>query len=308
MRACGPPRWTPRCARSTPRCRGGDRQRGARVQVRHHAVRRGEELRVGAGRSKLRDRGADGHQDGRHPVGVTVMDYSRLFRLDGRRVVVVGAGSGMGRAAAEALAAHGAEVICADRDEAAAKGTALSAGANASAIALDVIDSAAVERVASDLGQSTPWSSRRQPTYASACRLHRGGVRPRVGLNLHASFVLIRAFGSRMAGGRHRQHRGLLVHQGRHGRTRPGRVRRNQGGSRAADRDGGVRVRSSRRAGERHPTGSRRDAADCPAEGRRGVVDAYAQKTALGRWAQPEEVAGAVVYLAGDASSYVTGA
>jgi NAD(P)-dependent dehydrogenase (short-subunit alcohol dehydrogenase family) len=35
--------------------------------------------------------------------------------------------------------------------------------------------------------------------------------------------------------------------------------------------------------------------------------DAYAQKSALGRWAQPSEIAGAVVYLAGDASSYVTG-
>jgi NAD(P)-dependent dehydrogenase (short-subunit alcohol dehydrogenase family) len=34
---------------------------------------------------------------------------------------------------------------------------------------------------------------------------------------------------------------------------------------------------------------------------------AYADKTALGRWAQPEEIAGAVVYLVSDAASYVTG-
>jgi NAD(P)-dependent dehydrogenase (short-subunit alcohol dehydrogenase family) len=35
--------------------------------------------------------------------------------------------------------------------------------------------------------------------------------------------------------------------------------------------------------------------------------DAYAQKSALGRWAKADEIAGAVVYLASDASSFVTG-
>jgi len=34
---------------------------------------------------------------------------------------------------------------------------------------------------------------------------------------------------------------------------------------------------------------------------------AYATKSALGRWSRPDELAGAVVYLASDASSFVTG-
>ena len=34
---------------------------------------------------------------------------------------------------------------------------------------------------------------------------------------------------------------------------------------------------------------------------------AYATKGALGRWSQPSELAGAVVFLASDASSFVTG-
>jgi NAD(P)-dependent dehydrogenase (short-subunit alcohol dehydrogenase family) len=36
--------------------------------------------------------------------------------------------------------------------------------------------------------------------------------------------------------------------------------------------------------------------------------DAYAQKSVLGRWAKPYEMVGAIVYLASEASSYVTGA
>jgi NAD(P)-dependent dehydrogenase (short-subunit alcohol dehydrogenase family) len=36
--------------------------------------------------------------------------------------------------------------------------------------------------------------------------------------------------------------------------------------------------------------------------------DAYAQKSIFGRWAKPHEIVGMIVYLASDASSYVTGA
>ena len=34
---------------------------------------------------------------------------------------------------------------------------------------------------------------------------------------------------------------------------------------------------------------------------------AYAEKSALGRWSQPSELVGAVIYLVSDAASFVTG-
>ena len=50
--------------------------------------------------------------------------YARLFRLDGRRVLVVGAAGGIGREVALGLAAHGASVLCADKDDVGAAETA----------------------------------------------------------------------------------------------------------------------------------------------------------------------------------------
>ena len=72
------------------------------------------------------------------------MDYSKLFRLDGRKAMVIGAGSGIGREAALALAAQGATVVCADRNLEAATETSELAGSLATAYALDVTDLEAV--------------------------------------------------------------------------------------------------------------------------------------------------------------------
>jgi NAD(P)-dependent dehydrogenase (short-subunit alcohol dehydrogenase family) len=46
-----------------------------------------------------------------------VPDYGALLRLDGRGFVVLGAGQGIGRQTAHALASQGARVVCADLDE-----------------------------------------------------------------------------------------------------------------------------------------------------------------------------------------------
>jgi NAD(P)-dependent dehydrogenase (short-subunit alcohol dehydrogenase family) len=46
-----------------------------------------------------------------------VPDYAGMLRLDGRKYVVIGAGQGMGRQAAHALTANGAQVLCVDVEQ-----------------------------------------------------------------------------------------------------------------------------------------------------------------------------------------------
>ena len=64
------------------------------------------------------------------------------------RVVVTGAGSGIGEATALRYARGGAEVVCVDIDEARAEATAQACGGGARAFACDVSDAAAVEALA----------------------------------------------------------------------------------------------------------------------------------------------------------------
>lgn len=236
------------------------------------------------------------------------MDYSDLFRLDGRRAVVVGAASGIGRQAALALAAHGAQVVCADRDVDAAGETAEQAGGDATAFEIDVLDIDDIRDAAEAFSDAhvlvaTPATNVRKRildyTHEEFDRV--------VALNLRASFDLIRAFGPAMA----ERGAGSIIGFSsiRATTVEPGQ------GVYAATKAGLVQLLRTA-AAELGPRGVRVNAV-AP-----GVVEtpltaqikehpewyrAYAQKSALGRWAQPSELAGAVVFLASDASTFVTG-
>jgi NAD(P)-dependent dehydrogenase (short-subunit alcohol dehydrogenase family) len=226
-----------------------------------------------------------------------------------KSALVVGAGSGIGEAGAHGLAAFGARVFCADVDVGAAEDTARAIGdGEAEALDLDMLDAgsvrAAVERVgAPDVLVSTPSINIRKPLLEITDEEFDRVVR----LNLEGTFRLVCEFGRGMAERgsgsivAFASIRALVVEPGQ--------------GVYAATKAGTVQMLRAL-AAELGPRGVRVNAI-AP-----GVVetplteqiksspnwyDSYAAKTVLGRWAQPREMVGMIMYLASEAGSYVTG-
>ena len=139
-------------------------------------------------------------------------DYESLFRLDGRRALVVGAGSGIGAASAAGLAAFGAEVVCADIQIDAASAVAAEHPRSHRRPRLDIADAASIRAAAAELGApdvlvTTPSVNvrKRIVDYTDA-ELDRV-----VDLNLKGTFRLTRTFGALMAGAGAGQHDRLHV-------------------------------------------------------------------------------------------------
>ncbi|EMD25019.1 SDR family NAD(P)-dependent oxidoreductase [Amycolatopsis azurea] len=231
------------------------------------------------------------------------MSYENLFRLDGKRAVVLGGGSGIGRESAKALAAHGAEVIVADRDIAAAKATGVG-----EAYEIDLLEDGAAARAAAELGEvdvvvlTAATNVRKRLLEYSREEFDRV-----IALNLGATFEVVRAFGAGMvARGRgsivgFSSIRGTTVEpgQGPYAATKAGLVQLFRTAA-AEFGSAGVRVNAIAPGVVETPLTAQIKANP-------DWYDAYATKGALGRWARPGELAGAVVYLASDASSFVTG-
>jgi NAD(P)-dependent dehydrogenase (short-subunit alcohol dehydrogenase family) len=243
------------------------------------------------------------------------VDYARLFRLDGRVALVIGAASGIGQSAARALAAHGARVVCADVNEAGAAGTAemiTKAGGSAESARVDIsreqdvaqlIGGTTSRHQALDIAVTTPSINVRKPILAyTSEELDRV-----LGLNLKGTFYVLRESGRQMA----RQGRGSII---AFASIRAHLVEPGQSVYSATKAGTAQLVRAL--AAELGPQGVRVNAI-AP-----GVVEtaltrpivqnpswhkAYADRSILGRWASPDEIAGAVVFLASDAGSYVTG-
>lgn len=251
-------------------------------------------------------------------VDPQAVPYGQLFRLDGRRLAVVGGAGGIGREAARALVAQGAEVIVADRDaEGAAEAARVASVEEAApgavpgiarAETLDVLDESAVTAAAAAWGPldglviTVGVNVRKRISDYTTEEFDRV-----VALNLRAHFSLVRAFAPGMA----ERGRGSVVSLAsmRAFQVEPGQ------GVYAASKAGLVQLLRTA-AAEWGPSGVRFNAI-APGVVRTPLTDqiaadptwydAYAQASALKRWARPDEIAGAVAYLVSDASTFVTG-
>jgi NAD(P)-dependent dehydrogenase (short-subunit alcohol dehydrogenase family) len=237
--------------------------------------------------------------------------YRDLFRLDGKQALVVGAGSGIGQASAQGLAAFGASVLCADVQAEKAQATAESItadGGTAQAVHLDMrsgesIQAALAPLAALDVLVCTPSINvRKRMLDISDEEFDRV-----VGLNLRGTFLILREAGRKMAA----QGSGSLIvfSSIRSQVVEPGQS------VYAATKAGTVQMIRTL-AAELGPLGVRANAIAPgvvetpltePIKRNQGWYDAYAHKNVLGRWAQAGEMVGAVVFLASEASSYVTG-
>ena len=240
-----------------------------------------------------------------------MFDYRSMFDLFGKTVLVVGAGSGIGEACAQGLAAFGARVFCADLDTGAAQATTQeirSQGGEAEALELDMRDTESVRAAAGQIGTPdvlviTPSINVRKPLLNISDEEFDRVVE----LNLKGTFRLVREFARGMA----ERGSGSIIAfssiraqvvepgQGVYAATKAGIVQMFR--ALAAELGGrGVRVNVVAPGIVETPlTAQIKDSPEW--------YGAYADKSILGRWAKPHELAGAVVYLASEASSYVTG-
>jgi len=234
-----------------------------------------------------------------------------MFRLDGRLALVVGAGSGIGAAAAEGLARFGATVVCADAVADGAAGTSgriVAFGGRAEPLTLDLLDAAAVRAAVEAMDAphilvTTPAVNvRKRIVDYTDDELDRV-----VDLNLKGAFRLCQSVGRRMAAAG----RGSMIGFSsiRAQTTEPGQ------GAYAATKAATVMLFKTL-AAELGPSGVRANTIapgvvetplTAPIKADEAWYGAYTDKTILKRWAQPSEMVGAVVFLASNASSYVTG-
>ncbi len=238
-----------------------------------------------------------------------------IFGLRGQVCVVTGAASGIGRAIAQALAAHGAKVAVLDRDLAGREATAdmiHQAGGQALAFAVDTgvqasVQSAAQE-VAAQLGPCNVLVNNagmlRPGPLASLCLAEWQAV---LDVNLTGYFLCAQAFGAQMRalGG------GTLVHTAS---IAADHATAHAGAYSVAK--AGVQMLSRQLALEWAADHIRSNAV-CPGMiytpmsaslyNQPGVTERRSQAIPSGRIGRPEDIAQAVLFLASPRSAYVNG-
>ncbi|HVV62660.1 MAG TPA: SDR family oxidoreductase [Pseudolabrys sp.] len=241
-------------------------------------------------------------------------NYRAGFGLSGKTAVVLGAASGIGKASAEALAALGANIICADRNRDGVERTAAEVGRCVKAQA-HVTDAGNADQITA-LSEAALKSSGRIDIAVTTPAVH---VRKlmldytdeeydRVAdLNLRGVFLFLRAFGRIMQ----KQRGGSLIATSSmrattlepglaiYGATKAGIIQMVRG--LASEIGGhGVRVNAVVPSIVETPLVA-------PLKARPDIFNKLAAHTVFNRWSEPREVASAVAFLASDAASYITG-
>ena len=244
------------------------------------------------------------------------MSIHKLFNLQGQVVLVTGAAQGLGRAIAEACAAHGAQLVLADREETTLADTARALqgqGAAVLALTVDVADPAALQRLSD---QAWDWRGRIDTLVCNA------GIQGPAGpladitdddwqrvmdINLRSAVRLCNALAPRMAG----QGGGSLVLMASLAALRGNRSIGLYGLSKAA-----LAQLARNLAVEWGPHNLRANAI-APGLIRTPLADGLLandafmarrlQATPLRRIGEPHEVAGLAVLLASRAGAFITG-
>jgi len=235
---------------------------------------------------------------------------SALFDLTGKVAAIIGGGSGIGAAVARGATEQGATVVVLDANETAAQAVASRIGAGAAGLDIrsaaevrSALEAVALVRGSLDIVICTPSINVRKPILRYAEEEFDRVVE----VNLKGSFNVLQAAGRIMTAAR----RGSIVifSSIRSQVVEPGQ-------SVYAMTKAGIVQLVRTAASEFGPYGVRVNAVGpgvvetpltAPIKANAEWYDAYANKSALKRWATAEEMIGPTLFLASDAASYVTG-
>jgi NAD(P)-dependent dehydrogenase (short-subunit alcohol dehydrogenase family) len=233
--------------------------------------------------------------------------------LAGKLALITGAGAGIGAGIAAGMAEAGARVLVADIDPTAAHASAGAIGHGAVPLTLDVTDRAAIAAAAKLVDAS---HGPIDILVNNAGILRRGGLDADTAeadwdatfaVNLDAPFSVTRAFAAQL-----RRTRGAVINIA----SIQAFVALDNSAAYTASK-GGVRLLTKALAIELSPHGVRvnaiapgRIATAINAAQRADPIAfaAFLKRIPLGRVGEPEDVAGAAVFLASDLARYVTGA